>query len=219
MTDPFFVDNAQIAERVVWSNQNHKSQCSIAKVMAVNSSPVSVDIQPLVNYFDQIAGFTPYIVIPSVPVVQLQTSAYSINTPLNIGDTGLVIWFDREVYTTLQAGATTPQAPSSGDLYDVGACVFLPILTSFALANPLKTNGVDFISSQVSLLTQLLNLLTGLSTFLTAVASAPTTNPLTPAYAAAIALACNNFLSLGPVLADTVTVIKAQLTLFQGMQT
>lgn len=219
----FFHDESDISERIVWNIQNNKSQCSIAKVVTINASPVSVSIQPLVNYFDIVSQWQPYPVIDNVPVAQLQTISYSINTPLNIGDIGLVIWFDREIYTCLMNGATTPTTPTSGDLSDTGACVFIPIMQSFALAKPIQNTGVDFISAQVSLMTQLLTLMTQITsfftdmqTFLTEVAAAPTTD--LSSYAGAVASACSAFnLLITPIQAQ-ITQITTALTTFKGMQ-
>lgn len=171
MSNPFIHDEADIAERMIWNYQNSKSYCSIAKVTQINASPVSVNIQPLVNYFDRVANWQPYPILNNIPVAQMQTGSYSINTPLNVGDIGLTIWFDREVYTCLLSGATTPTTPDSGNLADTNACIFVPIVQSFSSANVLVPQGVDITSvhagTPISLMTQLLTLLDGLSTFIT----------------------------------------------------
>lgn len=215
--NPFFHDESDIAQRVVWKNMNAKSSCSIASVVGINAAPVSVSIQPLVKYFDQIGGWTSYPVLKYVPVAQMQTVAYSINTPLKVGDTGLVLWFDREVYTCLQAGATTTTTPDSGNLFDTNACVFLPLMPAFNLANQLMPSGVDIISAEVSLITQLLTLLTDLNTYLAAIvtagvpyAGAPTM-PVVGAYPIALTAASTSLIS-------EITTIITALTTFKGAQ-
>lgn len=192
MINPFFQDSSDIAERVYWKNDNASNKCSIAKVVGINSSPVSVNIQPLVNYFDQSIGWTPYPILSFVPLAQMQTVLYSINLPLNIGDTGLVLWFDREVYTTLLAGAISPQAPESGDMNNVSACVFIPMLSSFNIASQIKNTGIDILSAEVSLLTQLINLCMQTSALATALGQGG--------------------------IATAVTAIQEQLAAFKGEQ-
>ncbi len=204
MSNPFYEDESNIADQCIWKDSNGKSQCSIAKVTAINSSPVSVNIQPLVNYFDQTAGWTTYPILQNIPVIQFQTAAYSIVTPLNVGDTGLVLWFDREAYTTLLAGAVTPTTPDSGNMSDINACVFLPILPSFTLASSLKSIGLDFISSRISLLTQLQNLCTQLTNLTTALAALTVTGVTT-----------GSGISGVPVNAVVITNIGVQITAIQ----
>lgn len=166
MPNPFYFDESDIAQRVVWKNQNAKNICSIGKVTAINANPISVNVQPLINYFDPIIKWREFQEIDYVPVIQMQTATYSINTPLNIGDTGILLWFDREVYTCLLAGASQPTTPNSGSLNDINACVFLPIMPSFTLANTLLPKGVDITSSSISLLSELLSTTNNLTTTL-----------------------------------------------------
>jgi len=232
VSNPFFYDEADIAQRVIWKNQNAKSQCSIGQVVSINTSPVSVNIQPLVNYFDLISKWETYPVLNNIPVAQMQTATYSFNTPLNIGDTGLILWFDREVYTTLLAGATTTQIPNSGSMNDVNACVFLPLMQAFSLANQLLPNGVDFISSEVSLMTQLLNLLTQLTSLLTELTTFNTaletaglpyvgapTMPVVGAYPIAVTAAATASNVTIATISTAIGVITTMLTTFKGAQT
>lgn len=223
----FFVDGSDVAMRCIWKVMNGKSQCSLAKVVAINASPISVNIQPLVNYFDQIGGFRAYPVLQNVPVAQNQTASYSIKTPLNIGDTGIVLWFDREVYTNLLAGASSTSSPNSGDLSDQNACVFLPMLPAFSLANPLKPNGVDFVSSQISLMTELSTLLSQLNTFMSdmntflqaiVTAGAAATNPLTPVYSSALSAAATSFETPLALIITQLNTVTTDLTTFKGSQ-
>lgn len=207
MSNPFIHDENDIAERVVWKMQNSKSQCSIGKVVSINLTPVSVNVQPLINYFDVIAGWKPYPILNSVPVAQFQNTAFSINTPLNVGDVGLLLWFDREVYTCLLAGATSPTTPDSGDLSDLNACIFIPIVQPFAKANPLLPAGVDIISNYagtpISLMTEILALLTGLTACATALSTATT---------------FGNINEAGSALLTVLSQVTTALTNFKGAQ-
>lgn len=229
--NPFFRDESHIADRCIWRYANGKSICSIGKITQINTSPVSVNVQPLVNYFDGLAGYTEYPILQYIPIIQMQTTAYSINTPVNIGDTGILLWFDREVYTTLLAGASATNSPSSGNLRDINACVFLPILPSFTLANSLQSTGVDIISANISLLTQLTNLLSQLlsllsdmNTFLAAIVTAGASYagspsmPVVGAYPIALTAASQAFEMLITNITQQITDINMNLTTFQGAQ-
>lgn len=224
MPNPFFNDEYDITDRTIWKNLNGKSHCSIASVIEINSDPVSVNIQPLINYFDEINGWTQYPILQFVPISQLQTASYSINTPLNIGDVGIVIWFDREVYTTLLNGATAPNIPDSGDLTQDNACVFIPIMQAFSIANPLKTNGVDILSMNISLLTQLINttsqminLISDLNNFLSGVAATPSS--VGDTYATNVAIICETFITQLSPINMQLNLIKNNFTVFKGAQT
>ena len=207
MSNPFIHDENDIAERVLWAFQNSKNQCSIGQVVTINAAPVSVNVQPLINYFDKISNWQQFPILNNVPVAQMQTKFFSINTPLNVGDIGILLWFDREVYSCLLAGATTPTTPDSGNLSDVNACIFLPILQPFTLANPLLPTGVDIISNPagipISLMTELLTLLTALLAVGGALGTATTFGQVNAA---------------GTALVSAVTLVQTALTLFKGVQ-
>jgi hypothetical protein len=215
--NPFFHDASDVTKKLIWLNENSKNTISIGKVMKINASPVSVNIQPLINYYDVITQWEEFPILQNVPVAQLASSVFSLNTPLNVGDTGLILWFDREAYTCLLAGASTTTTPSSGALNNVNACVFIPILQSFALANTLEPSGVDIISSDVSLLTQLLNLSNSLTTLATALVTAGNayiaapTLPNVLVYVTAVNAAAT---SLNTAIAQVTTM----LTTFKGAQ-
>jgi hypothetical protein len=221
--NPFFSDNVDIIERAIWRNQNAKSICSIAKVTAVNES--TVDVQPLIKHFDAYAGWVDCVEIKDVPVSQNQTSSHSIQTPLKVGDTGMVIWFDREVYNNLQSGAREISEPSSGKMNDLSACVFIPAITAFSKAKPLKQKGVDVVSENISLLKQLEDLCAKIKELTDQISSivvspgsfnvvlpGPSTVPVNglsgpPANAAAIT-----------AIGSQITLIKNNLTTFKGDQ-
>lgn len=235
----FFNDTSDVAERVVWKNANAKSQCSIGIVTGINASPVSVNIQPLVNYFDQIQGYSQYPELKFIPIAQMQQTAYSINLPVNVGDTGIVLWFDREVYTTLAQAVASPKSPESGDMMNVSACVFIPILPFFPKALPLKTTGVDIMSigpSQltgnpmisllgelIALVMQLTTYMGDMSTFLQAIVMAGAgigpTDPVLGTYPAALSVASTS-LNTQITTAINLQLIKIQndLTTFLGSQ-
>jgi hypothetical protein len=215
--NPFFHDASDVTKKLIWLSQNSKNTISIGKVVSVNTSPVSVNVQPLINYYDVISQWEEFPILQNVPVSQMGSAVFSVNAPLNIGDTGMILWFDREVYTCLLAGATTSTIPSSGSLNNVNACVFVPFLQSFALAQALESNGFDIISSEVSLLTQLLNLsnsLTSLATSLVTAGNAYIAAPTLPnvlVYVTAVNAAAT---SLNTAIAQVTTM----LTTFKGAQ-
>lgn len=209
--NPFINDEFDLTKRMIFSQMNSKSNCSIAYITAINSSPVSVNVQPSIKYFDKIEGFQTPEVLENIPVAQIANNNASIRMPLNVGDVGILLWFDREVYSWLLATSLSPSSPDSGNLFNESACIFIPLVQKFAIAPQIKNTGVDFISSEISLLTQLINLLTDLTTFCNAIVSAPTTNPLTPTYAAALATAATN-------LSVSIATLSTALTTFKGAQ-
>lgn len=216
--DPFFNDEFDVFKRGLYNATNSSSRCSVGIVTAINLSPVTVNVQNAVQYFDKIQGFQEPPILQNVPVMQLSNAAYSIKTPLNIGDIGLLLWFDREVYTYLVSANVTPSIPDSGTMNNENACVFLPVMQKFSIANQIKQNGVDFVSSEISLMTQLITLLTDLNTFLSSLitAGAPyagnPTAPVVGAYPIAITAAST-------VLETALATITTALTTFKGAQT
>jgi len=209
---PFLNDEYDIVNRAIYNAMNSKSSCSVGYVVGINTTPVSVNIQNGIKYFDKIQGFQEPPILSNVPVMQLSNAVYSIKTPLNVGDIGLILWFDREVYSYLLSSSVSSIEPDSGNLYNENACVFLPIMQKFSQANILRQTGVDIVSSEISLITEIVSLLTGLTTFCTTVAAAPTTNPLTPAYAAVIAGAAT-------ALNASLVSLNTAFTTFKGAQT
>jgi hypothetical protein len=215
---PFLNDEYDIANRAIFNALNSKSSCSVGTVVKINASPVSVDIQNGVKYFDKIQGFQTPPVLSNIPVMQLSNAAYSIKTPLNIGDVGLILWFDREVYTFLLNAGVTPVEPDSGNLNNEAACVFLPIMQKFSQANTLKPLGVEIQSGEVKLIEELINLTTALNTFSTLLITAGAgfvghpTDPVLGAYPNAVSAAATGILS-------SVVTLTAKLTAFKGLQT
>lgn len=207
MSNPFMHDESDIAERVYWKMQNAKSQCSIGKIVTLNSSPLSVDIQPLVRYFDPIAGWQDYPVLKHVPLGQFQTEGGGVKLPLVPGNLGMILWFDREVYTCLTAGATSVTTPDSGSLDDQNACIFLPLVQVPSKGNPIAASGVDFVSkyqgTTISFMTELNLLLQALDTFVQGVQASTDWLPLQ--------LAASTFL-------NTLTPTLPKFTQFKGQQ-
>lgn len=124
----FLTDDYELTQQALWDFQNSLFICSIAKVTKVTDKTVS--IQPLVNYFDKNNGFKPMLELDEVPVFQLWTKTASIQFPVIAGDTGIVLWFDREIEEALKNAA--PTIPSSGNLNNAQACVFIPFLSASA---------------------------------------------------------------------------------------
>lgn len=197
--DPFLADSFEISKRLHWDIMNSQNRASVAQVIGYGTDTGTVNIKPMVNYYDKVEGFSEYPELINVPVVQLTSSSFSFKFPVNIGDVGVVLWMHREIQTALSGGGSTPVL---GDLSNVNACVWMPF-TTYSSPN-FKQEGVDIVSSSVSLLEQVLNLLTGLYTFLQGCSGAG-------GDAAPVASAATAF---EPV----VTAVKSALTVFKGEQ-
>lgn len=146
---PFLTDTFDMTQQSLWEFQNSLLICSIGQVVAVTGNKAS--IQPLVNYFDKNNGFQTMPVLQNVRIAQLFSNTASIQYPVTTGDTGIILWFDREIETALKAN--TPSDPSSGSLSNANACVFLPFLSAQAPSVPLPTDGVK-INSLTNITTQ-----------------------------------------------------------------
>lgn len=215
--NPFINDEYDLTKQVIFNYINSQSKCSVGIVKSINSNPVSVNVINGIKYFDKIEGFLDPPLLINVPLMQLQNNLYSIKTPLNIGDLGILLWFDREVYTFLLSSGVTSITPDSGNVFNENACVFLPVMQTFSIANTIKQSGVDIVSSQISLITELLTLLTNLATFTSSLVSAGSPyagNPsatVVGAYPIAVTAAAN-------ALGSTLTNINTALTTFKGAQ-
>lgn len=209
--NPFLHDEYDLIERALFNQNNSKNYCSLGTITAINSSPVSVDIQPVINYFDKLDGFKTPPILKKIPVAQISNGMASLKFPLSVGNVGVILWLDREGYSWLDSSTVGPKAPDSGNLINDSACLFIPIFQKFSNAPTVKNLGVDIVSSNISLLQQLLTLLTNLTTFCTSVSTATTTNPLTPAYSAQLAAAAST-------LSSSISTLSANLTTFKGDQ-
>lgn len=215
--NPFINDEYDLIKRVMFNQLNSQSICSIGTIVAINTSPVSVDVQPCIKYFDRNEGFQIPPILGNVPIAQVSNNLFSVKTPVNIGDVGIILWFDREVYSWLLDPSASPKEPESGTLHNEAACIFLPFLQKFSVSPTLAQTGVDIESSSVSLMTQLITLLTDLNTFLASLitagapyAGAPTM-PVVGAYPIAVTAAAT-------LLETAVTTITSALTTFKGAQ-
>lgn len=145
---PFLTDNFDLIQQNLWEFQNSLFICSIGKVTAVTDKTVS--IQPLVNYFDKNNGFLEMPVIEEVRVAQFFMKSASVLSPIVVGDTGIILWFDREIETALKNGS--PTKPMSGSMSNASACVFLPFLSKDAPALLQEADGLKLDSkSKVSI--------------------------------------------------------------------
>lgn len=231
--NPFLNDDADTINRAIWSYANYKNKCTLASVVAVNSSPVSVDVQPLVQFSDinSDGKWRDYPVLREVPLAQAASATYAIKYPINDGDTGFLLFCDREIFTALGASSATITQPAYGELDELQACIFVPMLPLFQLAPTIQQNGVDFVSSNVSLLAelqtfvqQLLDTLTGLQTFDSALiaagapyAGAPSA-PMTGSYAIAVTAAANSLNTSIATITSSCNTILAKLEQFVGDQ-
>lgn len=201
--NPFLSDNFDLIQKEIFNQNNSNTYCSIGTIVAINSSPVSVDVQPSIKYFDKIEGFKTPQVLRSVPLMQIQNSIASVRFPLNLGDVGMILRTSREVFTWLDSTGGFAEDPDSGNLYNDNAVIFIPFIQKFSNALSVKNLGIDIVSSEVSLLTQLLTLTQALTTFSTTVAAASNV-----AQIAAAAL----------TLQTSLTPITTNFTQFKGEQ-
>jgi len=235
--NPFMNDEYDLTKKILTSHINSKSSCTIGKIVSVNASPVSVNIEPVIKYFDKIEGFTDNPILQNIPIAQISNSFSSVRMPLNPGDVGIIFWFDREVYSWLKNPSDAQKSPDSGNMFNDAACIFFPFIQKFSQAPQVKSTGVDLLSSNVSLMTELIttmnnltttltditSLLTDLTTYCASVIATPT-NPV-PAFidelvAATVVLEA----SLVPIASSISTVttsignITTRLTTFKGAQ-
>ena len=238
-------DEYDLIKKTLLNHLNSKSNCSIGSIVSVNSSPVSVDIQPAIKYFDKTEGFLESPILKNIPIAQISNNISSMRMPINPGDVGIIIWFDREVYSWLKSSSTRAISPDGSTLYNESACIFIPLIQKFSKSPNIKSTGVDIFSSDVSLMTQLIStlnnisttladitsLLTDLTTFNTALiaagapyAGAPTT-PVLGAYPIAVTAAATasnlTIVSIASSISTVTTAIgniTTQMTTFKGAQ-
>lgn len=234
MANNAFINDAHdMTQRAIWNYSNYKTICSVGTVTAVNASPVSVNVQPLVKYCDTLSEgvWQEYPELVNVPLAQLGTSAYSVYSPINVGDMGIILWCDREIYTALSQSNPTVVQPNSGELSELNACIFLPFLQLFNKANTIQSSGYDVISSDVSLVNSIINdvnnltnLLSTLTTFNTAIATAGApyasspSAPLLGSYAIALTSAANAANTEIASVINSCGTLATNLAKFVGMQ-
>jgi len=243
--NPYMNDEYDLTKKILLNHLNSKSNCSLGTITAINSNPVSVNIQPVIKYFDKIEGFLECPILQNIPIAQISNSLSSVRMPLNVGDVGIILWFDREVYSWLKNASTAPKSPDSAVLYNESACIFIPFIQKFSNSPTIKTTGVDIISSNgsndISLMTELItsmndvkttlnditSLLSDLTTFCGAIVTAgiPGTTPLTNVYSGALSTAATALsISLTSITSSIATVtasiatVTNDLTTFKGAQ-
>lgn len=221
--NPFVNDEFDLTSRINFSNRNSKSSCSVGSIVAINTSPVSVNIQPAIKYFDETAGFQEPQILQNIPVAQIASSSASVRFPLNVGDVGVILWFDREVYSWLENASVGPIAPDSGNLHNEAACIFIPLVQKFSQAPAVKNTGVDFVSEGQSLMTQLIEennkLLTHYSNLLTYLTAWAAINPSDPPTSLANLKIAASVLQTNVTTSVTnLTTINTKLTTFKGDQ-
>ena len=204
---PYLSSNFDIAQRLIEKNNNTQVICSIASVQKVNADPVSVDVLPLINFFDPNFGYTPWDVLPSIPVLQQASAAVQVKLPISVGDVGVILCFHREVFSYLRQGGGQKD-PESGVVYDAANCFFLPFLSPFALQPALKPSGYDVVSQGISLLKQLKDETDAVSSFAQSILNASGDPNVFVGEIKAAAL----------VLKNSLASISQNLTTFKGQQ-
>lgn len=233
MLNPFLNDDASVINKAIDMNSSYKVSCSVAKVTAINKNPISVDVQPLVKYCDIFSEerWLDYPELTQVPLAQLFGSKFSVKLPINVGDTGIVLWCDREVFSALSQTTPLTTEPASGELSDLQACVFIPAMPLFALAPQIKQKGLEFVSDNVELVGELLVLvqnvldtLAALQTFSSELitagapyASSPSA-PVTGSYAIEVAKAATNMNNSIANVTSSCNDVLSKLTKFKGDQ-
>lgn len=214
---PFFYDEADIAERAIWNDKNQSYRCSIGKIVSVNQNPVSVDVQPLIRSFDKVDKWQNPPILSHVVVGNFNSQNFTLYLPLKSGDLGLLLWVDREIYTCLFNGGGNITTPDSGDLDDINACIFIPLISSFSDQPMFKSEGVEIESSGIKLIDQIKSLSQSLDNFTQVLInlgnSIPASAQLTGAsYAKPVGTAAQE-------LKNTMTQLSKNLTKFKGQQT
>jgi hypothetical protein len=222
----FLGDDYENFRRSFWSMMNSRQTVSIAKVTGISTiTSGTVDIQPLVQHFDKNSGFVDYPEIKGVPITQMASPQYSINVPVNLGDVGLVLWVDREVFTWLFGNTSGSHAPESGEMNNANDCIFIPFLQKFSKAPVLKQTGLEFMSAGIKLMQELITMTTNMASFaqsLNTAATNPSSQVVLPATAGSIPVVIPAFLvSLASASNTFVTnsnLSKQNLTTFKGQQ-
>lgn len=222
----FLGDNYESFRRSFWSMMNSRQTISIAKITGISTiTSGTVDIQPLIQHFDKNSGFVDYPVIKGVPITQMASTQYSINIPVNIGDVGLVLWVDREVFTWLFGSASGSHAPESGEMNNANDCIFIPFVQKFSQAPTLKQTGVEFMSAGIKLMQELITMTTNMASFAQSLSQAainPASQVVLPPTAGSVPVVIPAFLiSLASAANTFVTnsnISKQSLTTFKGQQ-
>jgi hypothetical protein len=105
LESPFLTDTYDIAQQLIWDFQNSLCICSVGVVKEVTEK--SVTLQPLVKYFDKNNGYKDFPKLLKIPVSQLTVISGGLKIPVIVGDTGVIIWFDRDVTDGLKAKVST----------------------------------------------------------------------------------------------------------------
>lgn len=222
----FLGDDYERFRRSFWSMMNSRQTISIAKITGIATiTSGTVDVQPLIQHFDKNAGFIDYPVIKGVPITQMASPQYAINVPVNVGDVGLILWVDREVFTWLFGSSSSSHAPESGEMNNANDCIFMPFVQKFSQAPVLKQAGLEFMSAGIKLMQELTTLTTNMASFAQSLQSAAT-NPASqvilpptagsvpvviPAFLTSLSSAANSFLT-------NCNQSKANFTTFKGQQ-
>lgn len=99
--------------------------CLPATVLSYNSADNTVDLQPAIQAVLKDNSFVSLPQIFDVPVLELGGSGLSIKIPLQAGDTGIVIFCDRDITLFKQEKKNTQ--PNTLRKHDLSDGIFIPM--------------------------------------------------------------------------------------------
>lgn len=104
---------------VIRSILNGRNFAALVKVVAVDSSAKTVDVQPLVNQLDGQGNAVPHGVVNDLPYVRIQGGENAVIIDPKVGDIGLCVFCDRDI-SSVQAtrGAANPGSARRSDMAD-----------------------------------------------------------------------------------------------------
>ena len=103
----------------VWISQ----PCRVIRVVSLGT--LTVDVQPLVNEKYSNDTFTEHDTILNVPLVMLGSSTSMVSLPVNVNDTVLCVFSQREL-TAFKSGTGSPANPNTFRMMDKTDAIAIP---------------------------------------------------------------------------------------------
>ena len=156
------VDILGTIDKIVTENNNRNITACVGTITKINTDPISVNVRKNIHIRTKQTSFIEAQELIKVPIMQLFGKSFKVKLPFNVGDTGILIWFHREVYSWLSHASEETAKPDSGEMQNLQSCVFMPFIQKFNKQNQIHDDGVDIVSGDISLLSQLIQLLSKL---------------------------------------------------------
>lgn len=108
-------------------NEIAKIHTSIpAEITKINLLEKTVEVKPLIREKNLLNEFVELPIIPNVPIRFTQTTKALISVPLEIGDTGVIVFSERSIGNWQQEGGI--QNPEDNRKFNIKDCYFSPDL-------------------------------------------------------------------------------------------